>query len=200
MSICVWRRSSDAIPRRSRLHRRRFMFRNARRQLLTLPTFVQFCIASFRNDSSSLNPTVNRFRRLTTGRRRLSSPKVLSAMVVESGNRPQGRFWSCRDPLRTKTISISPERFSPSRFVCLHGRCLQGRAPARMVRLCVARGRPKNYQITRLLTKTSIRKSSTFALPQSYPVIEVRKPLLLIELCWCREGELNPQDPKVGGF
>ena len=24
--------------------------------------------------------------------------------------------------------------------------------------------------------------------------------LLLIDLCWCREGESNPQDPKVGGF
>jgi hypothetical protein len=45
------------------------------------------------------------------------------------------------------------------------------------------------------------RKSPTFAAaPQSHPVIEARKPLLFIDLCWCREGESNPQDPKVGGF
>ena len=24
--------------------------------------------------------------------------------------------------------------------------------------------------------------------------------LLFTDLCWCREGESNPQDPKVGGF
>ena len=40
------------------------------------------------------------------------------------------------------------------------------------------------------------RKSSTFALPQSHPVIEARKPLLFIDLRWCREGESNPQGTK----
>ena len=54
----------------------------------------------------------NPISRLTTGRRRFSSPKVLSVMVVEPGTRTQGRFWSCRDPLRTGTIPISPQRFS----------------------------------------------------------------------------------------
>ena len=44
------------------------------------------------------------------------------------------------------------------------------------------------------------RKSPMFTPPQSHPVIEARKPLLFIDLCWCREGESNPQDPKVGGF
>jgi hypothetical protein len=44
------------------------------------------------------------------------------------------------------------------------------------------------------------RKSPTFTPPQSHPVIEARKPLLSIDLYWCREGESNPQDPKVGGF
>jgi hypothetical protein len=48
--------------------------------------------------------------------------------------------------------------------------------------------------------KSVDRKSPTFTLPQSHPVIEARKSLLLIDLCWCREGESNPQDPKVGGF
>ena len=44
------------------------------------------------------------------------------------------------------------------------------------------------------------RKSPAFTPPQNHPVIEARKPLLFIDLCWCREGESNPQDPKVGGF
>lgn len=50
------------------------------------------------------------------------------------------------------------------------------------------------------LGKSSNRKSATFAPPQSHPVIAARKPLIFIDLCWCREGESNPQDPKVGGF
>jgi hypothetical protein len=33
------------------------------------------------------------------------------------------------------------------------------------------------------------RKSPTFAPTQSHRVIEARKPLLFIDLCWCREGE-----------
>jgi hypothetical protein len=58
----------------------------------------------------------------------------------------------------------------------------------------------KNCQIMRPFDKNVDQKSPTFALPQSDPVIEARKPLLFIDLCWCREGESNPQDPKVGGF
>ena len=27
-----------------------------------------------------------------------------------------------------------------------------------------------------------------------------RDGFLFIDLCWCREGESNPQEPKVGGF
>ena len=40
------------------------------------------------------------------------------------------------------------------------------------------------------------RKSPTFIAPQSHPVTEARKPLLFIDLCWCREGESNPQGTK----
>ena len=58
----------------------------------------------------------------------------------------------------------------------------------------------KNCQIMRLFDKNVDRKSSTFALPQSHPIIEARKPFIFIDLRWCREGESNPQDPKVGGF
>ena len=36
------------------------------------------------------------------------------------------------------------------------------------------------------------RKSPTFTAPQ----FEARKPLLFIDLCWCREGESNPQGTK----
>jgi hypothetical protein len=43
------------------------------------------------------------------------------------------------------------------------------------------------------------KKSPAFAPPQNHPVIEARTPLFS-DLCWCREGESNPQDPKVGGF
>jgi hypothetical protein len=56
----------------------------------------------------------------------------------------------------------------------------------------------KNYRIMRLLTNTSIENPPAFTPLQSHPVIEARKPLLFIDLCWC--GESNPQDPKVGGF
>ena len=51
-------------------------------------------------------------------KKRVASVGFRPAAVVDSGNRTQGRFWSCRDPLRTGTIPISPQRFSPSRFVC----------------------------------------------------------------------------------
>jgi hypothetical protein len=68
-----------------------------------------------------------------------------------------------------------------------------------MCRWCLYKDPSKNCQIMRLLTKTSI-ETPRFMPPQSHPVIEARKPLLFIDWCWCREGESNPQDPKVGGF
>jgi hypothetical protein len=40
--------------------------------------------------------------------------------------------------------------------------------------------------------KNADRKFATFTPPPSHPVIEARKPLLVIDLCWCREGESNP--------
>jgi hypothetical protein len=36
------------------------------------------------------------------------------------------------------------------------------------------------------------RKSPAFAPPQNHPVIDARKPLLFIDLYWCREGESIP--------
>jgi hypothetical protein len=62
--------------------------------------------------------------------------------------------------------------------------------------LCVACP-SKNCQIMRLLTKTSIENPLRL---RRLKAIQARKPLLSIDLCWCREGESNPQGPKPGGF
>jgi hypothetical protein len=68
-----------------------------------------------------------------------------------------------------------------------------------MVRLCVARVRQKLPDYA-ALDKSIDRKSPRLGPPQSRTVIEARKPLLFIDLYWCREGESNPQGPKSGGF
>ena len=49
-------------------------------------------------------------------------PRFGPSAIVESGDGTEGRFWTCGDPLWTGTIPISPQRFSPSRFVCPQGR------------------------------------------------------------------------------
>jgi hypothetical protein len=69
-----------------------------------------------------------------------------------------------------------------------------------MVRLCVALVSVKTLQDYAAFDENVDRKSPTFTPQPSHPVIEARKPLLFTYLCWCREGESNPQDPKVGGF
>ena len=60
-----------------------------------------------------------------------------------------------------------------------------------MVRLCVARV-VKKLPDYAAFDKNVDRKSPTFTAPQ----FEARKPLLFIDLCWCREGESNPQGTK----
>jgi hypothetical protein len=37
-------------------------------------------------------------------------------------------------------------------------------------------------------------------IPEWDRLILGRPANLNLRFCWCREGELNPQDPKVGGF
>jgi hypothetical protein len=121
-------------------------------------------------------------------KKRVASVGVRPAAVVESGNRTQGRFWSCRDPLRTGTIPLSPQRFSPSRDGVLKG------APAPMFAY-VSLVSVKKLPDYAALTKTSIENPDVYG-TQSHPVTEARKPLLFIDSCWCREGESNPQGTK----
>ena len=86
-------------------------------------------------------------------------------------------------------LSVSPHRDS---FV------LKG-APARMVRYVslVSVEKLPDYAA---FDKTVDRKSPTFTPLQSHPVIEARKPLLFIDLYWCREGGRTPKTRGSANF
>ena len=119
-------------------------------------------------------------------KKRVASVGFRPAAVVDSDNRTQGRFWSCRDPLRTGTIPLSPQRFSPItiRF--------SSRARRRRWFAYVSLVSVKKLPDYAAFDKNVDRKSPTFTAPQ----FEARKPLLFIDFCWCREGESNPQGTK----
>ena len=73
-------------------------------------------------------------------------------------------------------------------------------SPARMVLLCVARVRQKNCQIMRFLTKASIENPLRLLRLKAIQSSRRVNHCFSLILHWCREGESNPQDPKVGGF
>jgi hypothetical protein len=60
--------------------------------------------------------------------------------------------------------------------------------------LCVARVRQKTGQIMRLLTRTSIENPLRLRCLKA--IQSSRRVNHFIDLCWCREGESNPQGTK----